>query len=764
MVAWVLLLGGIWGAPARSADESDLLDVQDAFKLSTQTLSRERVALRWDIADGYYLYRDRIKVKTTQPGVALGALNLPEGEQKHDEFLGDVVVYHHQAEATQDLSVSDPALTELELNVSIQGCHEEEPKICYPPFAEKLRFALPAAVASAVPTASPVLPATPAPNVLGGAPTLEGATDALPLPEDEAFRFEAIAQDDNSVLARFTMPPGYYLYRDKTSFLLQRPNDTQAQLLPRAPWPPGVDHEDEHFGKVVVYYGTVEVPLPLNRIDPAAQRVTVTSTFQGCEEDGICYPPMTRTVTVDVPAARGALTPLASGSSVASVGSSPEPVAEQSEQDQLTQSLIRGDSRWWTLLTFFALGLALAFTPCVFPMIPILSGIIAGAGENLTTRRAIWLSLVYVLASSVLFTVAGIIAGLTGQNLQAALQKPAVLIAFAAVFVAMAVSMFGFYELQMPGWLQNRISALSNKQKAGSTVGVAVMGLLSALLVGPCVAPPLAAAVVYIGQQRDPLLGGAALFLLSLGMGAPLVVFGATAGRLLPRAGAWMNAVKAVFGVIFLWLALWMLERVLDPEWVMLLAGMLLVSTGVYLGALDHLPHEASGWRKLWKAMGFAMLVLGVLQFIGLASGGRDWLKPLSGLRLGAGGAAASEATFAPVRTADELDRAIAQATAQGKPVLFDFYADWCVACKEMERYTFSDTAVQQRMRDYVALKIDVTDQDTEHVALQKRYGIIGPPATLFFSCRGDENKPLRLIGFEKAEAFAQRLQRANVC
>src|SRR6185437_7486874 len=320
-----------------------------------------------------------------------------------------------------------------------------------------------------------------------------------------------------------------------------------------------------------------------------------------------------------------------------------------------------GGSLWLVFGVFFLAGLGLAFTPCVFPMIPILSGIIAGAGENLSTRRAIVLSLVYILANAVIFTIAGVIAGLAGKNLQAAFQTPWVLWSFAAMFVLMALSMFGFYELQLPSSWQSKIANVSNKQSGGSLIGVAIMGALSALIVGPCVTPPLAVAVLYIAEKHDAVLGGFALFALALGMGAPLVVFGASAGKLLPRAGAWMDAVKAVFGVTFLALAIWMLSRVLDASWVMLLSGVLGVACAVYLGALERLPEGASGWRTLWKALGVVLLIGGAAELLGAAAGSDDLLQPLravgGGTSAPSGGSTKAAGIFRKIKSAADFDR-----------------------------------------------------------------------------------------------------------
>ncbi len=395
-------------------------------------------------------------------------------------------------------------------------------------------------------------------------------------------------------------------------------------------------------------------------------------------------------------------------------------------------------------------------------MIPILSGLIAGAGENLSTARAFVLSLVYVLATTVVFTIAGILAGMAGANLQAAFQTPWVLWVFAAVFVLLSLSMFGFYELQLPTALQNRLTRASNQQKAGSLTGVAIMGALSALIVGPCVAPPLAAAVLYIAQQHDPVFGGVALFALSLGMGVPLIVFGTAAGKLLPRAGAWMDAVKAVFGVTFLALAIWMLSRILDPLWIMLMSGALLVACAVYMGALERLAEGASGWRRLWKALGLIALIIGAAELVGAAAGSRDLLQPLGGLAATSGSQQTHSLDFRTVKSADDLDQALAAAREDGKPVMLDFYADWCVSCKEMERFTYSRPGVQQALAGHVLLKADVTANDDDAKAMLKRFSLYGPPATIFFDSSGRELRALRLIGFENASEFRQRVAQAD--
>jgi thiol:disulfide interchange protein DsbD len=430
--------------------------------------------------------------------------------------------------------------------------------------------------------------------------------------------------------------------------------------------------------------------------------------------------------------------------------------AEQAEDVKLAAGLA-GDNRWLTLLWFFLGGLGLAFTPCVLPMIPILSGLIAGQGTRLGTSRALWLSFVYVLANALVFTVAGVIAGLVGANLQAAFQTPWVLILFALLFVALALSSFGLYELQLPAALRAKLGNISDKQRGGSMLGVAAMGALSALIVGPCVAPPLAASVLYISQTHDPVLGGASLFLLAMGMGVPLLAFGAAAGHGMPTSGPWMTAVQRVFGFVFLALAAWMLSRILPGPVTLALYGLIALAAAAW--AFAGTRHDSERVRWLARFAGLVLAIFGAAQLLGALSGGRDPLQPLAGVF--GGGAQHRELAFRTIKSTQDLDRELAAAQAAGKPLMFDFYADWCVSCKEMEKYTFTDPAVQSALDDFVLLKADVTANDEVDQALMKRFGIIGPPGTLFF-VDATEKRGLRLVGFEKAEAFVARVQRAH--
>jgi thiol:disulfide interchange protein DsbD len=566
-----------------------------------------------------------------------------------------------------------------------------------------------------------------------------------------------------------------------------------SRCAPR--WPKGVAHRDEHFGEVIVYFDQVDVPVPLRRTRGDAQTATLTATFQGCQDNGICYPPMTRTLRVALPeASTAAPTPplptadpvgaaeaaTAPGQAVraipgaATVAASAAPTAQPSvvterqqaapagneptdlADDSRLAATLSGPGRWWALLGFFGAGLLLAFTPCVLPMIPILSGLIAGAGTRLGTGRALLLSFVYVLANALVFTVAGVVAALVGANLQVAFQTPWIIVLFAALFVALALSAFGLYELQLPQALRARLGAVTDRQRGGSLPGVAAMGALSALIVGPCVAPPLAAAVLYIGQSQDPVFGGSALFLLGMGMGAPLLAFGVAAGRGMPTSGPWMVAAQRVFGFVFLALAVWMLSRTLPGPATLALYGVLaLAAAASAFSTLPRIGGEGGRWTA--RFAGLLLAVVGAAQLLGALAGGRDPLQPLAGM---VGGQAHRELPFRTIKSPADLDREVAAARAASRPLLLDFYADWCVACKEMEKYTFGEAEVHDALDGFVLLKADVTANDAVDQALMRQLGIIGPPATLFY-VDGQERRELRLFGFEKTAPFIARIRRA---
>ncbi|MGO4222499.1 protein-disulfide reductase DsbD [Lysobacter sp. TAF61] len=768
-----LVASGLTTAPAFAAiNPDDLLPVDEAFALRAEAPSADRIEIRWHIADGYYLYKHRIAVQA-DPAFAAQPLQLPPGKAHQDEFFGRVETYRQALTAvlpgTAGTGGARPG--QVTLKIRYQGCADVG--ICYPPQTRNLTVTLPTANAAA--SGEPVVafgPARGGAALGGGMVAGSGAADALPLPPEQAFGFEAIAGDGNTLLLRFTPARGYYLYRDKTTLRLDEAAGKAGIALGSPHWPQGVAHRDEHFGNVIVYFDQVELPIALTRSKADAATVRLTAGFQGCQTDGICYPPMTRTVEVALPAgvvAVGAVAAAADRQPIASPalplkgseqsgGAAVAPASDLAEDSRLAASLA-GPNRWWALASFFGFGLLLSFTPCVLPMIPILSGLIAGHGPGLGARRAFALSFVYVLSSALVFTVAGVVAGLVGANLQIAFQNPWVIGAFALLFVVLSLSSFGLYELQLPAGLRNRLGSMSDQQRGGSWAGVAVMGALSALIVGPCVAPPLAAGVLYIGQTQDPLFGGAALFLLAMGMGVPLLAFGVAAGKGLPTSGPWMVAVQRVFGFIFLGLAVWMLSRVLPGAATLALWGVLLLAAAATISVALKAT-QGFAIRVLGSTAALLLGVVGAGQLLGAMAGSSDPLQPLAGLR-GGGEAHAAELPFRTIKSLADLDREVAAAKAAGKPVMLDFYADWCVSCKEMEKYTFPDASVQSALSGFVLLKADVTANDDVDQALMKQLGIVGPPATLYY-VDGAERRNLRLFGFEKAGPFVERIGKAS--
>ncbi len=578
---------------------------------------------------------------------------------------------------------------------------------------------------------------------------LGGQDDILEV--DDAYKLSTEIKD-NSFVAHWVIADGHYLYRDKMNITTDN-KDLVTFPLQMAP---GEEKDDPIFKKILfVYHHHAEVALPFSNEDGDKNAIFKVK-YQGCSEiSGICYPPQTREISVRVPAVVGTAQATAIDKPAAKV-----PLV--SEQDRIANTLRQGIT-WLTLLAFFGGGLLLAFTPCVFPMIPILCGIIVGQGEHHTVRSSFGLSLVYVLAMALTYTVVGVLVGLSGENIQAWFQNPWIISTFVAIFIALSFSMFGFYELQMPTAVQSKLTALSNSQRGGTLTGVAIMGFLSALIVGPCVTAPLVGALIYIAETGDAVLGGLALFSLSMGMGAPLLVIGASAGKLLPKAGPWMDVIKAVFGVLLLALGIWLLERVAPTALTMALWAALLIVSAIYMGAIESMPTGTSGWRKLWKGTGFVLLVYGVILIIGLAAGGRDVFNPLKGIGLSGGSSAeqVSHLAFKQIKGVDGLNAALADAKSQGKTVMLDFYADWCISCKEMEAFTFVDPAVQQALANTILLQADVTPNDEKDKALYKRFSIIGPPSIMFFDTQGNELKNYRVVGFMPADQFSAHVNRA---
>ena len=571
---------------------------------------------------------------------------------------------------------------------------------------------------------------------------LAGAQDLLP--PELAFKFSAQALDASTLELRYRIADGYYMYRDKFKFTVE----PETVKLGSAQFPQGEVHNDEYFGKVETYRKELRIRLPITH-EAAVDKLKLTVTSQGCADAGVCYVPQQQTAQIQLPAAGSA-----AAAAPASGGAADAPGAGNDEAR--FHRLLASGSLWLIAAAFFGAGVLLTFTPCVLPMIPILSGIIVGEGRDATRTRAFTLSLAYVLGMSVTYTGIGVGAALSGNLLSAALQSPWVLSTFAAVFVLLSLSMFGFYELQLPAAFHTRMTHASSRFKGGHLGAVVLMGVFSAAIVSPCVAAPLAGALLYISQTRDVLLGGIALFAMSIGMGVPLILVGVFEGQFLPKSGRWMASVKHFFGVLLLAVAIWIVSPVLPVTVQMLAWSALLIGSAMVLRAIDPLPSEAGSVTRLWKGVGFLALLAGTALAIGTFAGSHDLLRPLSGL--GGGGKAAQAVPFTRVKSLAELD---AKLQSAGRPVMLDFYADWCVSCKEMEAFTFTDARVKAKMGQMLLLQADVTANSAEDKALLKRFSLFGPPGIIFFNRQGGEVEGLRVIGYQTADVFLNTLNRA---
>lgn len=761
----ILALALLWSAfflPFLSAfvHAEEFLDPQVAFKFTARAIDANTLEARWQIADRYYMYRD--KFKFTVQGATLGTPKLPPGKMKEDETFGNVEVYRKDVRITLPIQRTSSA-NSVTLTATSQGCADAG--LCYTPITETKRIALPAATQASVPASAEVSPvagaATPAASAAPAVAALSGLRslggDNLPqlLPPDEAFKVSASLSDAQTVRMNYHLTPDTYLYRNKLSFVIKAPADikvTQMNL------PPAEVKDDPTFGRTEVYHRDFNATLTLSRALSANEKLVLDAIYQGCNDKiGVCYPPITRAFTIAATTSGATASLAAAATAGADTSSAVTPESDTSRIERI----LKDGSFWAIVATFFGLGLLLSLTPCVFPMIPILSGIIAGQKKELTKTSGFLLSLAYVLGMAITYAIVGVVAALSGTLLSNALQNPWALGIGAGIFVLLALSMFGFFEIQLPSFIQSKFSEVSNKMQGGSFVGVFIMGALSAVILGPCVAPPLAASLAFIAQTRDIVLGAAALFVLALGMGVPLLLIGLSAGALLPKAGGWMNAVKYFFGVLMLAIAIYLISPII-PAWVsMLLWALLLIGSAIYLHALDPLPPHATGWSRLWKGLGVVLLISGLAILLGMLAGSRDLLQPLGvfqGRTATAGAlgttAGANEAhglKFERVKSVAELDAKIA--ASKGREVMLDFYADWCVSCKEMERFTFADPKVQARLKDVVLLQADVTANNADDKALLKRFNLFGPPGIIFWDASGKQSS-YKVIGYEPPKKF----------
>jgi thiol:disulfide interchange protein DsbD len=595
------------------------------------------------------------------------------------------------------------------------------------------------------------------------------------LPPDQAFKLTVKVRSANTLIAEFEPTKNYYLYKDKIAF---NP-ESKGTLIENISLPQGKMKNDPTFGKTEVYYKPFQAVISLKREISASNQLTLAATYQGCNEPiGVCYAPIDKVIKLTLPAAKAAVGMIADSVSNDATAATDfirtkqaDPTSElfrfsdnrrsvESESIKINK-MFEGGNFWLILTSFFGIGLLLSFTPCVFPMFPILSGIIVNRGKHLTKSHGFILALAYVMGMSLTYSAAGVAAGLSGAMLSAALQNAWVLGGFALVFVTLSLSMFGFYELQLPSSLQSKLSEEAGHLKGGHLTSVFGMGALSALIIGPCVAAPLAGALLYISQTRDVVLGASALFAMALGMGVPLLLLGASAGAFLPKAGPWMESVKRFFGVLLLGVAIWLISPVIPAAIHMLMWAALLIISAIYLHAVDSLPARSSGFRKFLKGIGIIALLFGIALLAGALSGSRDILQPLAKINLAGinenntNKTSIIESQHLPFQRVDslaELNKRIAE--SQNKYVMLDFYADWCISCKEMERFTFTDAEVKNRLRDVVLLQVDVTENTIDDEALLKYFKLFGPPGILFFDRHGREIYDARTIGYQNKEDF----------
>jgi thiol:disulfide interchange protein DsbD len=723
--------------------ENDLLPADEAFAFKAKVVNDE-VLLTWDIAQGYYLYKEKIKI-SSDFSTQLGIAKFPKAKIKNDEFFGKIGVYRNNAVVA--IPVLEGDARSILLTVTYQGCADLG--VCYPPITKSVALDIssihkPSIVDSALDIFSKAKI-----GVQSVVDKVSPISDE-PLPADEAFAFSIEAIDANTLMATWQIHPEYYLYNDKFFF------DIKGAEFGDIVFPKGKEKDDPLFGKVQIHKGQLNVEIPLKNIQ--SQQITFIAKYQGCWLGGICYPPLEKTTNIVLPIQGAEATVVEPVAVVVNNTPTNPPTIELNETDKIA-ALLQQDNILLVLASFFGFGLLLSLTPCVFPMIPILSGIIVGQKGEVTTRKALIMSIVFVLAMSVTYSIAGVLAGYFGENLQVLFQTPWILVVFALIFVALAFSMFGYYEIQLPASIQGKIAKISNKQEGGHLIGVAIMGFLSALIVGPCVAPPLAGALIYIGQTGDAVLGGLSLFVMSLGMGAPLLAIGAGVSKL-PKAGSWMDNVKYVFGILMLAVAIWLLDRIISPVVSLALWATLFSFSPIAMGVLNSLTNTPTPWQRIFKAIGLLVLAYGILLWGLVARGGGDMLAPLSGY----GTSAQSEQVhvrFEKIKSNSDLDRILLKAKTNNQIVMLDFYADWCISCKELERFVFSNIKVVNAMKNHIALQADVTANDATDKALMARFNIIGPPAILFFN-NGVEKRAQRIVGEINAQGYLEHFNKAK--
>ncbi len=745
------------------AQDEELLEPEKAFAFSVKVNPDGQVDARWNIADGYYMYRDKYDFEVFGDGVELKSIDYPKGKIKQDEFFGDVEVFTGQAAIT--ISLGGESGLPFKLIAKGQGCNEPI-GVCYAPQSYTVDL-ITATIDTLIPPVTAQVDDDTLKmgsdgnnlnsverlrNLLGDQLNDQGFLDV-----DEAFQLELQVIDSSNIQADFKVVDGYYLYKDKINFSA----DENSRIAP-VNMPAGEIKEDEYFDRMEVYKHDFNFDMVLQRRDNE-RTVTIQVGYQGCADQGICYTPVKKRFTLEFPDL------IDSASASEDVAGSPDKLMSSNESltDTQQKKISTQDDKqtvFWTLVLSFIAGIGLTFTPCVLPMIPILAGVIAGQGEEMTRLRGGMLAIVYVLGTVVTYALIGWVAGVSGEQLQAYFQNVWAIGIMSIIFVLMALSMFGLYDIQMPSFVQSSVQEKTSGL-SGTIPMVFVLGIFSALVVGACVSPVLISFLGIAMKQGDPVFGAEIMVSMALGMGVPLIIVGFGAGYLLPKAGKWMDNVKYVFGVLLLAVAIYLLGA-LPQVPVLLLWAALFIIVGVYLGASRPLAEGVHGWWVFLKGLGTLMLIWGALMLVGSFYGERDPFRPLPNNLTSTASSLQKESNqaddhiFERVENLAQLDEKLAEAKAASKKVMLDYYADWCTDCLRMEKTTLLDPRVQSILQSkYIALQVDVTDPyDKESAMIKKRYNVFGPPAVLFFDRDGRLSKERNFYGYKSADDLILRL------
>ncbi len=716
---------------AQDGDGSELLLAEEAFAHSAEIVGNELVST-WTVAEGYYMYEDKFAVVSKTDDLQVGDIILPPGKVKDDPLFGRVTVYLDTFQARTPLH-ADSLVLNPSFEVWGQGCNEPI-GVCYPPIMYEVSlpftFVQKAEAQNAVQAESSLIL-----DNLSLSSLADGSDDFLDV--DEAFKFSAYVADGEAVHAIFEIAEGYYLYKDKFKFETSGRARTGRLHMPEA-----VLHEDQYYGVQEIYPSDIEIVVDLVRDSNEAGNITFTAEYQGCANEGICYAPTTKTVNFTLEKLDSRI---------------------ESVDNLESQSLISEMKPfWWLILSAFGTGLLLTFTPCVLPLIPVLSSIIAGQKQSTGKVRGGFLAIAYVAGTVTTYALMGALAGATGDQLQAYFQNIWAIGTLSVIFVVMSMSMFGLFEIRLPSALETRMSEGTSRLGGGKMWVVYLLGIASALIVGACVSPLLISVLGVAIAQGSPILGAVMMSSMALGMGVVLIAVGFGIESAVPKSGAWMEKVKHVSGVMLLGVAIYLLSFIPEVP-VLLLWSVLLIVTAIYLGATQALSPGASGWSYLWKGLGTVMLIWGILALVGGIYGNRDILRPLPELATIASGTGISEAVtssresssiFTKVSSVEELDNILQTAKADGKPVLIDFYAEWCLDCIRLKKTTFKDPEVVAPLVErFVSVEIDVTDTDNDAGReIRKRYGIFGPPAMVFFDASGNRREDLTNYGYVTAK------------